>query len=70
MMILQFSQPKGISYQFVKPTAKEFGGQPHLSDLLSTKYIFINKSERYPLAGKVYDASLSLLSLMISCQCV
>ena len=52
--ILQFSQPKGTPYYFSKPSAKDFGAQPHLNDLLSTKYIFLNESELYPLAGNIF----------------
>ena len=52
IMELEFSEPRGPVYHYLKATNETFGDQPHLRDPLDKKYLYLKSSEEYPLAGK------------------
>lgn len=35
----------------MKPSHSEFGDQPYLNEILDNKYIFLKKSDKFPIAG-------------------
>ena len=53
IMELEFSEPRGPVYHYLKATNETFGDQPHLRDPLDKKYLYLKNSEEYPLAGKI-----------------
>ena len=56
IMELEFSEPRGPVYHYLKATNETFGDQPHLRDPLDKKYLYLKNSEEYPLAGKdIYE---------------
>ena len=48
---LEFSEPRGPMFYYLKPTNESFGDQPHLVDPISKKYVYLKDSEKFPLAG-------------------
>ena len=47
-----FSKPSGPTFHYLEATNITFGDQPHLRDPLDKKYVYINDSDTFDLAGE------------------
>ena len=50
--LLMFSKPSGPTFHYEEATNITFGDQPHLRDPLDKKYVYINDSDTFDLAGE------------------
>ena len=49
---LKFSDPSGPFYHYNPASPDSFGDEPLVGDPLDNRYTYLNKSEKYPLAGE------------------
>lgn len=57
---LKFKTPHGPTYHYKEATNTSFGDQPHLTDPLDKKYVYVKESTNFESAGEGVHASRTI----------